>query len=112
MFSQSAGRAREIIEKPDVPPSNYAVTGLYFLDGSAPQRARQVTPSARGERPHPEAVRELPDHVEGLLPDAAGAPQDRELPHVAPDSRPAHVTSDSGPRTWALVSPNRRSRAW
>ena len=43
------GKADAIIEKPDVPPSNYAVTGLYFLDGSAPERARQVTPSARGE---------------------------------------------------------------
>ncbi|GHG97821.1 glucose-1-phosphate thymidylyltransferase RfbA [Pseudodonghicola xiamenensis] len=43
------GAVREIIEKPSVPPSNYAVTGLYFLDGSAPERARQVTPSARGE---------------------------------------------------------------
>lgn len=43
------GTAREIIEKPPVPPSNYAVTGLYFLDGSAPQRARMVTPSPRGE---------------------------------------------------------------
>jgi glucose-1-phosphate thymidylyltransferase len=32
-----------------VPPSNYAVTGLYFLDGSAPERARRLTPSARGE---------------------------------------------------------------
>lgn len=43
------GRAEAIIEKPEVPPSNYAVTGLYFLDGSAPERARLVTPSARGE---------------------------------------------------------------
>ena len=43
------GSAREIIEKPAVPPSNYAVTGLYFLDGSAPQRARKVQPSPRGE---------------------------------------------------------------
>ena len=43
------GRAVSIIEKPAVPPSNYAVTGLYFLDGSAPARAREVTPSARGE---------------------------------------------------------------
>ncbi|WP_278924195.1 glucose-1-phosphate thymidylyltransferase RfbA [Pseudophaeobacter profundi] len=45
----AAGRARQIIEKPEVAPSNYAVTGLYFLDGSAPARARAVTPSPRGE---------------------------------------------------------------
>ena len=43
------GRAQQIIEKPDVPPSNYAVTGLYFLDGTAPARAKEVQPSARGE---------------------------------------------------------------
>lgn len=43
------GQAREIIEKPADPPSNYAVTGLYFLDGTAPERARRVRPSARGE---------------------------------------------------------------
>ena len=45
----AAGQARAIVEKPQVPPSNYAVTGLYFLDGSAPERARGVRPSARGE---------------------------------------------------------------
>ena len=38
-----------IIEMPKVPPSNYAVTGLYFLDGNAPEMARQVKPSDRGE---------------------------------------------------------------
>ncbi|MBV0892465.1 glucose-1-phosphate thymidylyltransferase RfbA [Paracoccus sp. Z118] len=43
------GRAVQIIEKPAVPPSNYAVTGLYFLDGDAPARARTVKPSDRGE---------------------------------------------------------------
>ncbi|QPM90956.1 glucose-1-phosphate thymidylyltransferase RfbA [Pseudooceanicola algae] len=43
------GTVRRIVEKPDVAPSPYAVTGLYFLDGSAPDRARAVTPSARGE---------------------------------------------------------------
>jgi glucose-1-phosphate thymidylyltransferase len=45
----ATGRVTEIVEKPAVPPSNYAVTGLYFLDGSAPERARGLTPSARGE---------------------------------------------------------------
>jgi len=43
------GKAREIIEKPEVAPSNYAVTGLYFLDGTAPTRAKQVKASPRGE---------------------------------------------------------------
>ncbi|MAE89920.1 MAG: glucose-1-phosphate thymidylyltransferase [Pelagibaca sp.] len=43
------GQAQAIIEKPEVPPSNYAVTGLYFLDETAPERARGVEPSARGE---------------------------------------------------------------
>jgi len=45
----AAGRVRAIIEKPEVPPSNYAVTGLYCLDGTAPARAARITPSARGE---------------------------------------------------------------
>ena len=45
----STPAARAIVEKPEVPPSSYAVTGLYFLDGSASERARQVKPSERGE---------------------------------------------------------------
>ena len=45
----AAGQVQAIIEKPDVPPSNYAVTGLYYLDGRAPEFAAQVLPSPRGE---------------------------------------------------------------
>ena len=43
------GRPHRIIEKPTEPLSNYAVTGLYFLDARAPQLARAVKPSGRGE---------------------------------------------------------------
>ena len=44
-----AGLVRGLVEKPSRPPSDLAVTGLYFVDGTAPQRARAVRPSARGE---------------------------------------------------------------
>jgi glucose-1-phosphate thymidylyltransferase len=43
------GKVRGIIEKPTEPPSSYAVTGLYFLDASASEKARAVIPSERGE---------------------------------------------------------------
>ncbi|MDP3262247.1 MAG: glucose-1-phosphate thymidylyltransferase RfbA [Tabrizicola sp.] len=45
----AAGNVSAIIEKPQKPPSNYAVTGLYFLDGRAPELAARVKPSPRGE---------------------------------------------------------------
>lgn len=42
-------KVKSIVEKPNLPLSNYAVTGLYFVDGSAPDRAKRLKPSARGE---------------------------------------------------------------
>ena len=45
----SDGRATEIEEKPKQPKSNWAVTGLYFYDGKAPEIAASLEKSPRGE---------------------------------------------------------------
>lgn len=45
----ATGRVVGLEEKPKVPKSNYAVTGLYFYDERAPDLARTLTPSPRGE---------------------------------------------------------------
>ncbi len=43
------GQLADIVEKPSEPPSNYAVTGLYFYDGDVAEIARGLRPSSRGE---------------------------------------------------------------
>ena len=43
------GKVISLEEKPAQPKSNYAVTGLYFYDKRAPDYARQIKPSLRGE---------------------------------------------------------------
>ena len=43
------GNVKSIIEKPKKPKSNHAVVGLYFLDETAPDRAKNIKLSDRGE---------------------------------------------------------------
>ena len=43
------GQVTSIEEKPKSPESDFAVTGLYFFPSDAPAKAKEVTPSARGE---------------------------------------------------------------
>jgi glucose-1-phosphate thymidylyltransferase len=43
------GKVTDLLEKPENPPSNYAVTGIYFYDDRASQLARSIKPSVRGE---------------------------------------------------------------
>ena len=45
----ASGTVIGLEEKPKAPKSNYAVTGLYFYDGRAPEFAAELKPSSRGE---------------------------------------------------------------
>ncbi|WP_313317083.1 glucose-1-phosphate thymidylyltransferase RfbA [Stenotrophomonas sp.] len=45
----AGGKVIDLVEKPENPRSNYAITGLYFYDGNAADYAATLQPSARGE---------------------------------------------------------------
>lgn len=45
----SKGQPKSLIEKPEVPKSNQAITGLYFLDNTCIEKSKKVKLSKRGE---------------------------------------------------------------
>ena len=45
----STGNIVDVVEKPSMPASHYAVTGVYIFDNSVFEKAKKATPSARGE---------------------------------------------------------------
>jgi glucose-1-phosphate thymidylyltransferase len=49
MQFDAQGRVTDLLEKPKSPPSNFAITGVYFYDERAPALAKALAPSARGE---------------------------------------------------------------
>jgi glucose-1-phosphate thymidylyltransferase len=49
MQFDAQGKVTDLLEKPKSPPSNYAVTGIYFYDERASALAKSLAPSARGE---------------------------------------------------------------
>ena len=76
------GRVLSLEEKPARPKSSFAVTGIYVLDGTAPARARALTPSARGEL---EIVDVLNGYLaDGLLERRADGPRLRLARHRHP----------------------------
>ncbi len=67
------GAVRAIVEKPAIAPSNYAVTGLYFLDGRAPEANGARLCMARHGHPwQPSGCRQFCAHPDRTPGSASG----------------------------------------
>jgi glucose-1-phosphate thymidylyltransferase len=79
----AGGKIMRVVEKPKIPPSDYAVTGIYFFRESLFQVVRNLKPGLRGELEIVDAIQLLldsgyevgPEYVEGWWKDT-GTPDD------------------------------------
>ena len=55
-------RLKRFVEKPDTPPSNWAMTGIYFFDNHIFEAVQAIKPSRRGELEITDAIQWLMDH--------------------------------------------------